>query len=149
IQRDLGATLARVCAKGPNEFYTGQTATLIARYMEATDGQITLADLAAYQAKIRTPVHTTFRGCDIWSMGPPSSGGIVLCQMLNILERFDLKADGRQSTQTLHRVTETMRQAFFTRATRLGDPEFVEIPTAEFVSKKAADVLAMSIVDRA
>ena len=80
--------------------------------MEEKDGRITADDLAAYQPRIRPPVHTTFRGHDVFSMGPPSSGGIVLCQMLNILERFDLKADGRQSPRTVHRITEAMRRAF-------------------------------------
>ncbi len=94
IQRDLAATLERIAAAGPDEFYTGRTAQIIARYMEEKDGRITAQDLAAYQAKVRPPVHTTFRGCEVWGMGPPSSGGVVLCQMLNILEQFDLKADG-------------------------------------------------------
>ncbi|HMF37681.1 MAG TPA: gamma-glutamyltransferase, partial [Isosphaeraceae bacterium] len=97
----------------------------------------------------RPPVHTTFRGCDVWSMGPPSSGGVVLCQMLNILERFDLKADGAQASRTVHRITEAMRRAFFTRAESLGDPDFVPVPTDELVSKAAADKLARSISDRA
>jgi gamma-glutamyltranspeptidase/glutathione hydrolase len=82
-------------------------------------------------------------------MGPVSSGGVVLCQMLNILERYDLRADGRESPRTLHRVTEAMRRAFFTRATRLADPDFVAIPVDELVARKAADELAGSIGDRA
>lgn len=149
IQRDLAATLERIAAAGPDEFYIGRTAQLIARYMEEKDGRITAEDLTAYQAKLRPPVHTTFRGCDVWSMGPPSSGGVVLCQMLNILERFDLKADGAQAPRTVHRITEAMRRAFCTRALRLGDPDFVVVPTDELVSKAAADELARSISDRA
>ena len=149
IQSDLAATLERIAAAGPDEFYTGRTAQLIARYMEEKDGQISAGDLAAYQARLRPPVHTTFRGCDVWSMGPPSSGGVVLCQMLNILERFDLKADGAQAPRTVHRITEAMRRAFFTRAESLGDPDFVAVPTHELVSKAAADTLARSIGDRA
>jgi gamma-glutamyltranspeptidase/glutathione hydrolase len=149
MQRDLAATLSRISAEGPDEFYTGRTAGLIARYMETRDGRITADDLAAYQAKIRPAVHTTFRGCEVWSMGPPSSGGIVLCQMLNILERYDLKTDGPQAPRTLHRITEAMRQAFFTRATRLGDPDFTEIPAAQLVSKTVANELARSVGDRA
>lgn len=149
IQSDLAATLERIAAAGADEFYTGRTAQLIARYMEEKDGRITADDLAAYQARLRPPVQTTFRGCDVWSMGPPSSGGVVLCQMLNILERFDLKADGAQAPRTVHRITEAMRRAFFTRALRLGDPDFVTVPTDELVSKAAADELARSISDRA
>ena len=149
IQSDLAATLERIAAAGPDEFYTGRTAQLIARYMEEKDGRITADDLTAYQARLRPPVHTTFRGCDVWSMGPPASGGVVLCQMLNILERFDLKADGAQAPRTVHRITEAMRRAFFTRAESLGDPDFVAVPTNELVSKAAADKLARSIGDRA
>ncbi len=149
IQGDLAATLERIAAAGPDEFYTGRTAQLICRYMVEKDGRITAADLAAYQAKFRPPVHTTFRGCDVWSMGPPSSGGVVLCQMLNILERFDLKADGAQAPRTVHRITEAMRRAFCTRAESLGDPDFVTVPTDELVSKAAADKLARTIGDRA
>jgi len=149
IQSDLAATLQRIAAAGPDEFYTGRTAQLIARYMEEKDGRIRADDLAAYQARLRPPVHTTFRGCAVWSMGPPSSGGVVLSQMLNILERFDLKADGAQAPRTVHRITEAMRRAFFTRAESLGDPDFVAVATNELVSKAAADKLARSIGDRA
>lgn len=149
VQRDLADTLERIAVGGPDEFYSGKTADLIARYMESTDGRITRDDLAAYEAKVRPAVSTTFRGHDVYSMGPPSSGGLVLCQMLNILERFDLKADGRQSPRTIHRVTEAMRRAFFTRATRLADPDFVDVPVAELTSKAVADELARSIGDRA
>ena len=149
IQSDLAATLQRIAAAGPDEFYTGRTAQLIARYMEEKDGRITADDLTAYQARLRPPVHTTFRGCAVWSMGPPSSGGVVLSQMLNILERFDLKADGAQAPRTVHRIAEAMRRAFFTRAESLGDPDFVAVATNELVSKAAADKLARSIGDRA
>ncbi|MGZ3393516.1 MAG: gamma-glutamyltransferase [Isosphaeraceae bacterium] len=149
IQSDLAATLQRIAAAGPDEFYTGRTAQLIARYMEEKDGRITVDDLTAYQARLRPPVHTTFRGCAVWSMGPPSSGGVVLSQMLNILKRFDLKADGAQAPRTVHRITEAMRRAFFTRAESLGDPDFVAVATNELVSKATADKLARSIGDRA
>ena len=108
-------------------------------------GFVTLDDLKSYEAKLRPPAHTTFRGCDVFSVGPPSSGGIVLCQMLNILERFDLKRDGRDSPRTLHQVTEAMRRAYFTRAARLGDPDFVTIPVEELTSKAHAGELARSI----
>jgi gamma-glutamyltranspeptidase/glutathione hydrolase len=149
IQKDLASTLARIAASGAEEFYTGQTARLIARYMEQNDGRITLADLANYHTKLRPAVHTTFRGFDVWSMGPPSSGGVVLCQMLNILEPFHLKADGPRSPRTVHRVTEAMRRAYFTRAARLGDPDFNEIPVGELISKPFAEELARTIDDRA
>ena len=134
---------------GPDEFYTGRTAQLIASYMAEHGGFVTLDDLKSYQAKLRSPVHTTFRGFDVYSIGPSSSGGIVLCQMLNILERYDLKADGRESPRTLHRVTEAMRRAFYTRATQLADPDFVAIPVDELTSKAYADKLARSIGEKA
>jgi gamma-glutamyltranspeptidase/glutathione hydrolase len=103
IQRDLAETLNRIAETGPDEFYTGRTAELIANYMERNSGFVSKNDLSSYQAKLRPPVHTSFRGFEVYSIGPSSAGGIVLCQMLNILERFDLKKDGRDSPQTLHR----------------------------------------------
>jgi gamma-glutamyltranspeptidase/glutathione hydrolase len=149
IQRDLAGTLDRIADGGPAEFYTGRTARLIARYMAEHGGFITLDDLASYQAKLRPPVHTTFRAVDVYSIGPSSSGGIVLCQMLNMLERFDLKADGRDCPRTLHRVTEVMRRAFCTRATQLADPDFVSIPVDDLTSKSHAEELARSIGEKA
>ena len=129
VQRDLAATLDRIAAEGPTSSTPGETAELIAGYMRGQGGLITPDDLAAYEAKVRPPVHTTFRGFDVygaWARRPP--GASSLCQMLNILERFDLKADGPEAPPTLHRVTEAMRRAFFTRATQLADPDFVSVP---------------------
>jgi gamma-glutamyltranspeptidase/glutathione hydrolase len=149
VQRDLADTLDRIAAEGPDEFYTGRTAQLLAHYMADHQGLITLGDLRAYQAKPRPPVHTTFREFDVYSIGPPSSGGIVLCQMLNMLERFDLKTDGPTSPLTLHRITEAMRRAFYSRAVHLGDPDFVATPVAELTSKAYAEKLASSIEETA
>ncbi len=149
VQRDLALCLDRIAANGADEFYTGQTAKLIAAYMKEKQGFVSLEDLQGYEAKLRPPVHTTFRGSEVFSVGPPSSGGIVICQVLNILERYDLRKDGRESPATLHRVTEAMRRAYFTRADKLGDPDFVEIPTALLISKPYADQLAASIGSRA
>jgi len=149
VQSDLASTLDRIAAGGPDEPYTGRTAHLIADYMAAHGGFVTLEDLKSYQARLRPPVHTSFRGCEVFSIGPPSSGGIVLCQMLNILERYDLKHGGRDAPQTLHCITEAMRRAFFTRAARLGDGDFVSIPVSELTSKSHAALLARSIGERA
>ncbi len=149
VQRDLAACLERIAERGADEFYTGRTAELIARYMSEKQGFVSLDDLKTYEAKLRPPVHTTFRGAEVYSIGPPSSGGIVLCQALNILERFDLRKDGRDSPQSLHRVAEAMRRAFFTRADKLGDPDFVKIPVEELTSKGYAGGLAASIGERA
>jgi gamma-glutamyltranspeptidase / glutathione hydrolase len=149
VQTDLAATLERLGESGPDEFYTGRTAEIIASYMAEHGGFVTRDDLKSYQAKLRSPVHTTFRGSDVYSIGPSSSGGIVLCQTLNILERYDLKADGRESVQTLHRVTEAMRRAYYTRATQLADPDFVKVPVEELTSKAYADKLAGTIGEKA
>jgi gamma-glutamyltranspeptidase/glutathione hydrolase len=149
IQRDLADTLDRIASEGPDEFYTGKTAELIVNYMVAHDGLIAREDLALYQARERPPVHTTFRGFDIYGMGPSASGGIVVGLMLNILERYDLRTDGPGAPRTLHRVTEAMRRGFFTRAMAIGDPDFVEVPTTLLSSKAHADELARTIGDRA
>lgn len=145
VQPDLAATLERVATGGPDDFYTGRTAELIVKYMEEHGGSITRDDLKCYEARVRPPVHTTFRGLDVYGAGPATSGGVTLCLMLNILERFDLKADGRESPRTLHRVAEAMRRAYFVRATKLADPDFVSVPVDELTSKSYADELARSI----
>jgi gamma-glutamyltranspeptidase/glutathione hydrolase len=149
VQPELAQTLDRIAEEGADEFYEGRTAELLARYMAGHGGLITREDLAAYQARERPPVHTTFRGFDVYGMGPSSSGGIVLAQMLNILERYDLKADGPRSPRTLHRVTEAMRRGFYTRASLIADPDFVAVPVARLTSKDHADELSRTIGDRA
>jgi gamma-glutamyltranspeptidase/glutathione hydrolase len=148
-QPDLAATLERIADEGPDEFYNGQTARLIVRHSERSGGMIALDDLAAYQAKPRPPVHSTFRGFDVYGMGPPSCGGIVMAEMLNMLEGFDLKADGPSSPRTLHRVTEAMRRAFLIRATAIADPDFVNVPVEQLVSRPRAAEMARTITDQA
>ncbi|MCP6082646.1 gamma-glutamyltransferase, partial [Klebsiella pneumoniae] len=86
-------------------------------HMQALGGVITKADLAGYEAKVRPAIHGTYKGFDVYGMGPPASGGILLVQMLNILERYDLKADGPRAPKTVHRVAEAMRRGFYSRAT--------------------------------
>jgi gamma-glutamyltranspeptidase/glutathione hydrolase len=149
VQPDLAATLQRIAENGPDEFYTGRTARLIVDYMKSGGGEITLDDLARYQAKERSPIHSTFRGFDVYGMGPPASGGTLIALMLNILEPYDLKADGPHAATTLHRVTEAMRRGFFVRATRIADPDFVPVPIEELTSKKYAEELSRSITARA
>ena len=127
VQRDLADTLDRIAAQGPDEFYTGETAKKTVAHMEKLGGVISLDDLAAYQAKARPPIHGTYKGFDVYGMGPPASGGILIVQMLNTLENFDLKADGPRSPRTLHRVTEAMRRGFYSRATEISDPDFVTV----------------------
>ncbi len=148
-QPDLAATLERIAAVGPDEFYSGETARKLVAHMKALGGLVSMNDLAAYQAKVRPAVHGTYRGFDIYGMGPPGSGGIVILQVLNILERYDLKVDGPRSPRTIHRVTEAMRRGFFTRATEVADPDFVKVPVDQLISKPYADTLAATINDLA
>lgn len=148
-QPDLAATLERIAENGAAGFYEGKTAELIVAAMTADGGEMTLDDLKNYQAKERPPVTFSFRGYEIHGMGPPSSGGVVVGQTLGMLERFDLKDLGRESPRAIHLVAEAMRRAFFTRATRLGDPDFVEVPVARLLDKTEIDRLAASIGDKA
>jgi gamma-glutamyltranspeptidase / glutathione hydrolase len=138
-QADLARTLQRIAERGPDGFYRGETAELIEKEMKAHGGLMTRQDLAAYQAKKRTPVRGTYRGYDVLSMPPISSGGVALIQMLNILEGFDLKASGVGSAQTIHLVAESMRRAYADRAQHLGDPEFnPQMPVDRLISKEYA-----------
>ena len=121
-QPDLARTLTRIADQGPAGFYEGETAALIEKEMKANGGLITMADLKAYQAKKRTVVKGTYRGYDVIGMPPPSSGGMAVIQMLNVLEGYDLKANGYGSAKNIHLTAEAMRRAFADRARYLGDP---------------------------
>ena len=150
IQPDLAATLEPDRHRRPRRvLYRGDRPENRQAHMKDLGGLVTMADLAAYQAKLRPPVHGTFKGFDVYGMGPVASGGILIVEMLNILERYDLKADGRQSPKTIHRVTEAMRRGFFTRATEIADPDFVDVPVAKLISKEYANTLAATITDQA
>jgi gamma-glutamyltranspeptidase/glutathione hydrolase len=144
VQKDLAGTLRLIAEQGADAFYQGPIADQIAAEMKAGGGLITKADLAAYQAKVRAPVHGTYRGYDVYAPPPPSSGGICLVEMLNILENFDLNKQGRWSPQTLHLMIETMRRAYYDRARYLGDPDFVEVPS-HLITKEYARDLARGI----
>jgi gamma-glutamyltranspeptidase/glutathione hydrolase len=113
--------------------------------MVANGGLISKEDLAAYQAKERSPIRSTYRGFEIVSMPPPSSGGVALVEMLNILEQFDLKARGMLTAPGLHLQIEAMRRAYLDRARHLGDPDFSDVPVARLTSKEHAKALAASI----
>ena len=146
VQSDLADTLRRIQADGHDGFYKGETAKLIADFMAANDGLITLEDLAMYQAVEREPITGTYRGYDIVSMPPPSSGGVVLVEMLNILEGFELAEIGHNSALYLHLLTESMRRAYADRANYLGDPDFNEnMPLDRLMSKDYASRLRNSI----
>jgi gamma-glutamyltranspeptidase/glutathione hydrolase len=122
-QPDLAKTLERIAEQGPAGFYEGETAALLVKEMEQDGGIITLADLAAYRAKRREPVRGTYRGYDVISAPPPSSGGTALVEMLNVLEGYDLGRSGFGSAETMHLCAEAMRRAYADRARFLGDPE--------------------------
>src|ERR1700722_7559994 len=143
-QKDLGKTLRLIALDGPDAFYKGPIADLIVAEMKSGDGLITKADLAGYQAKARTPIHGTYRGYDVYGPPPPSSGGVCLVEMLNVLENYDLKKMGRWSPETLHMMIETMRRAYCDRAYYLGDQDFVKIPphlnSKEYAKKLAATI---------
>ena len=145
VLKDLGKSLRAIATDGPDAFYTGWIADRIAEDMAANGGIITKEDLAAYEAKERAPVKGTFRGYDIASMPPPSSGGVALLEMLNMLEAFDLKAKGFDSADTKHLQIEAMRRAYLDRARHLGDPDFVQVPLGNLLSKEYARTLAASI----
>jgi gamma-glutamyltranspeptidase/glutathione hydrolase len=145
-QPDLAKTLRRLQKNGREGFYKGETARLLAADMRKNGGLITAEDLANYQAKERQPIHGTYRGYDIYSMCPPSSGGTALVEMLNILEGFNLREYGHSSAQHLHLMAEAMRRAFADRARYLGDPDFnPEQPIVRLISKPYAEQLRRTI----
>ncbi|MEZ5293621.1 MAG: gamma-glutamyltransferase [Vicinamibacterales bacterium] len=145
-QPDLARTLQRIADNGPKGFYEGETAELIEKEMKANGGLITRDDLKKYEAKERTPVTSTYRGYELIGMPPPSSGGIAVSEMLNILEGYDLKAAGYGSAQNLHLVAESMRRAFADRAQHLGDPDFNSgIPVTQLLSKDYATQVRKTI----
>lgn len=148
-QPELAATFERLIKYGPREFYEGETARLIEVSMRraASDGKVwmTVDDLKNYKAVERTPLRGNYRGHEIITVPPPSSGGVALIEMLNILSRYDLKAMGPGSSQATHVMVEAMRRAFADRAEFLGDTDFVKVPVAGLISKKYADEVAKTI----
>jgi gamma-glutamyltranspeptidase/glutathione hydrolase len=152
-QPELADVFARMIKQGPREFYTGKTAQLIEASMKraANGGKaqdkvwMTVEDLTNYKPVEREPLRATYRGHEIITMPPPSSGGVAMIEMLNILERYDLKSMGAGSSQALHLMVEAMRRAFADRAQFLGDPDFVKVPIAGLTSRKYADKLAATI----
>ena len=135
-QSDLASTLKRIRDKGADGFYQGETAELIAGDMAANGGLITTEDLAGYRALERPPVRGTFRDFEIVSVAPPSSGGVHVLQMLNILEPYPLESYGHNSAAYLHRVIESMKLAYADRSRYMGDPDQTVIPTAALISKE-------------
>ncbi len=136
-QPDLARTLQRIAEK-PDDFYHGSLARELAAAMQKGGGLITVDDLARYEVREREPVRGTYRGYDIISAPPPSSGGTVLIESLNILEGYNLAKMGDRSAQSIHYTTEAFRRAFFDRAEFMGDPDFAKIPVAQLIDKKYA-----------
>jgi gamma-glutamyltranspeptidase / glutathione hydrolase len=144
-QPDLAETLRRI-AKDPNDFYKGAMAKQIAEFEKAGGGLITAADLAAYQVKERKPIKGQYRGYDIVTAPPPSSGGIVLVEILNILSGYDLaKLGGDRSAAQVHIITEAFRRAYMDRGDYLGDPDFNKLPLKQMANLKYAAAWRRSI----
>ena len=143
-QPELARTLERI-AENPDDFYHGAIARQLAAAMQKGGGLITSDDLAHYDVKEREPVRGTYRGYDIISAPPPSSGGAVLIEALNILEGYDLAKLGDRSAQSIHFIVEAFRRAFFDRAEFLGDPDFAKIPVAQLIDKRYAAAWRNSI----
>ena len=137
-QPELADTLKRMQKSGAQEFYTGETARLIVADMQANNGLITLEDLKNYQAKERTPLRGIYRGHEIISMSPPSSGGIVLLQALNALENHDVRSMEHNSSKKYHLVTEILRRSFADRAEYMADPDFAQVPITQLIDKNYA-----------
>lgn len=148
-QPDLARTLQRIADHGPQGFYEGETARLIEQEMVTHDGLITRADLKAYRPVERAPITGTYRGFEVIGMPPPSSGGVAVQMLLNMLEGFDLESHGFGSSRNLHLLAESMRRAFADRARYLADPDFVrDIPLARLLSKPYAQGLRQTIDPR-
>lgn len=142
---DLAETLRRLQQRGPREFYEGETARRIAADVQAHNGLLLLGDLNAYSVKERTVLRGAYRGNNLVSMPPPSSGGVALLQMLGILEGFDLKSLGPNSPERFHLLLESMRRAFADRAVWMGDPDFVRVPVKELLDPAYIAKLRTSI----
>lgn len=139
IQKDLAATLSRISENGIKEFYEGKTAELLVAEMAKHGGLISMEDMKNYTPGFRTPVHGTYRGYDIYSMSPPSSGGTHIVQILNILEAYPIGEYGHNSALTIHLMAEAMKRAYADRSHYLGDEDFVKVPLKALTSKKYAE----------
>jgi gamma-glutamyltranspeptidase/glutathione hydrolase len=148
-QPDLAASYKALAEQGSDWFYKGPFAVATAAWMKSNGGLLTESDFRNYQIKLREPLRTTYRGYEIIGFPPPSSGGVHVAEILNILERFDLKRMGLNSAEFIHVVTEAMKLAFADRAHWLGDPDFVPVPRG-LISKDYAAAMAQRIrMDRA
>lgn len=147
-QADLARSLQRIARKGAAGFYSGPTAKALVRASQTGGGLIRAEDLSGYRAVERTPIECSYRGLTIVSAPPPSSGGVVLCEMLNILEAYPLAEHGWGSAQASHWMIEAMRHAYVDRNHYLGDPDFVENPISRLLDKQHAARIRASIADQ-
>jgi gamma-glutamyltranspeptidase/glutathione hydrolase len=145
IQNDLAATLKRISENGIKEFYEGKTAELLVAEMAKHGGLISMDDMKNYSPGLRTPVYGNYRGYDVYSMSPPSSGGVHVAQILNILEGYPISEYGHNSAQTIHLMAEAMKRAYADRSMYLGDEDFVKVPLKGLTSKKYAAALREGI----
>ena len=149
VQTDLAATLAAIAADGPDAFYRGRIPAAVAAAAQTGGGIVTAADFAAYHVGEAPPLSCRYRGFTVLSAPPPSSGGATLCELLNILEGFDLRGMGFHSAAEVHVLAEAMRHAYLDRNTGLGDPDFVVNKLGRMLSKDYAAAIRASIGDRA
>lgn len=147
VQKDLGKTLSIIKAKGSDGFYKGETADLIVKQMESLGGWITHDDLANYHPSEREPIVGSYRGYDIISMGPPSAGGILLVQVLNILENLKFERNLWGSSGYIHHLVEALKYAYADRSKHIGDPDFYEVPVNKLISKEYAHEIFQRITD--
>ncbi len=141
VQKDLGWTLEQIKQKGKDGFYTGKVAKLLVKQINKNNGYITLEDLARYKPVEREPIFGTYRGCTIVSMPPPSSGGIALVELLNILENFKFKTSDWNSSSYINKMVEAMKYVYADRTYKLGDEDFYPVPKKTLISKKYAKTI--------
>jgi gamma-glutamyltranspeptidase/glutathione hydrolase len=145
VQEDLGRTLQAIAKGGAAAFYSGPIAKAIADAAVAAGGVLTEADVVGYEVRTRTASAGSYRGLEVFSFPPPSSGGVALIEMLNVLEGFDLSERPLGSSASIHVIAEAMKLAFADRAVHLGDPDFVDVPVARLTSKEYAKTLRTRI----
>ena len=144
-QPNLAKTLFKIGKKGSEIFYKGEIAKWISEESLSSGGLITMEDMAAYKAKLREPIETSYRGYRVVTMPPAASGGLVLLQTLNILENFDLKELGHNSAKTVHLLSESMQRAYADRAAYHGDPDYYEVPIKQMLNRQYSRDLADQI----
>ena len=144
-QPNLAKTLFKIGKKGSEIFYKGEIAKWISEESLSSGGLITMEDMAAYKAKLREPIETSYRGYRVVTMPPAASGGLVLLQTLNILENFDLKKLGHNSAKTVHLLSESMQRAYADRAAYHGDPDYYEVPVKQMLNRQYSRDLADQI----